>query len=164
VSMLQERLIQQDYNYQVINASVVGDTTRGATARIDQILEDEVPDIAIIELGGNDGLRGLPVDEIFQNLSAIIGRLQEYEVRILLIPMQIPPNYGQIYTGRFEQVYENLAASHNIVLGQFILNNIGDNPDLMQGDGIHPKAVAQGMMLENVWPDLEPIIDNDESD
>lgn len=159
VSLLQKRLSSQGYSYQVVNASISGDTTSGANARLENHLKELHPEIAIVELGGNDGLRGLPLDEMYQNLSGIIIRMLENNTRVLLIPIQIPPNYGQIYTTKFQQVYQRLAQAHDVVMGRFLLEGIVLNPDLMQADGIHPKAEAQMMVLDNIWPDLKIMLD-----
>ena len=159
VALLQERLIKHGYNYHVINASISGDTTAGANARLENQLKAAHPDIAIVELGGNDGLRGLPLDEMYQNLSMIINRLLKIRTRVLLLPIQIPPNFGQVYTTKFYQVYQRLAGSHDVVLGRFLLDGIALNPDLMQSDGIHPKENAQAMILDNIWPYLEKMLE-----
>lgn len=163
VSLLQQRLQAQGYNYKVINASISGDTTHGARARLDRLLKETDPDITIVELGGNDGLRGLPVEEIRQNLAGIVDRLSEYGSEILLVPMLLPPNYGQVYIDRFTAVYKHLAETRDLLLGRFILDGIADKPELMQGDGIHPQAEAQPLMLENIWPDLETLLKKDQS-
>lgn len=158
VSLLQEHLNYQGYSYHVVNASISGDTTRSASVRVKNLLKTIKPDIAVIELGGNDGLRGLALEEMSQNLNNIIKSFKADNVRILLIPMQLPPNYGPIYNERFQAVYEKLAAQHNVKISRFILEKIGKNPQLMQNDGIHPKAEAQEMMLKNIWPSLESIL------
>ena len=165
VTLLQDRLHLQGYNYRVINASISGDTTAGASARLDPLLSHEQPDIAVIELGGNDGLRGLSIMEIKKNLVRIIRQLLQKNIRVLLIPMQIPPNYGQIYTTKFREIYTELAAEYGITLSRFILDNIVlEQPELIQEDGIHPKAEAQPMMLDNIWFDLQPMLKkNDEA-
>ena len=159
VTLLQERLNSRGYSYHVINASISGDTTSGAHARLADLLRESLPEIAIVELGGNDGLRGLPLEEMYQNLSKIITRMLDVKTRILLIPIQLPPNYGQIYTAKFQEVYQRLAETHDVVAGKFLLDGIALNPDLMQADGIHPKANAQMLILENIWPFLEPMLD-----
>lgn len=158
VSLLQQRLEHQGYPYRVINASISGDTTYGAMSRLDEILGETVPDITIVELGGNDGLRGLPIAEIRKNLSGIVSQLDSKGSAVLLIPMLLPPNYGKVYIDRFAGIYREIAESQGVKLGRFILDGIADKPELMQGDGIHPKAEAQGMMLDNVWPDLQPLL------
>jgi len=158
VSLLQNRLNEEGYPYRVMNTSISGDTTHGALARIDMILNEEVPDITIVELGGNDGLRGLPVAEIRKNLEGIVVRLIEHGSDVLLVPMLLPPNYGSFYIDQFTSIYQQLADIHDISLSRFILEGIADNPELMQRDGIHPTAEAQSMMLENIWPDLEYLL------
>lgn len=158
VALLQKRLHDRGYNYHVINAGISGDTTSGANARLNMYLKQPHPDIAIVELGGNDGLRGLPVHEMYLNLSRIINRLLKNKTRVLLIPIQIPPNYGPVYTTKFRQVYQRLARSYDVVLGKFLLDGIALNPNLMQADGIHPKENAQMMVLDNIWPYLEKML------
>ena len=163
VSLLQDRLDSQGYPYQVINASISGDTTSGANARLDNHLKDTFPEIVIIELGGNDGLRGLSLDEMYQNLSDMISRLLDQNIRVLLIPIQIPPNYGQIYTAKFQEVYQRLASAYaEVVLGRFLLEGIALQPELMQEDGIHPREEAQTKILDNIWPYLKSILDGNE--
>ena len=161
VSLLRERLDRAGYRYRVINASISGDTTHGANTRLDAILKEMTPDITIVELGGNDGLRGIPPAEIKANLSAIIEKTATAGSRILLAEMLLPPNYGTAYIEKFVALYKDLGARNDVVLSNFILADIADNPDLMQSDGIHPKAEAQAMMLENLWPDLYPLLDKD---
>jgi len=161
VSLLQRRLHQAGHPYQVLNASISGDTTHGAKSRLDEILGETIPAITIVELGGNDGLRGLPVAEIKKNLEEIVTLLSAKGSAVLLVPMLLPPNYGKIYIERFIKLYEEIAARYDITLGRFILDGIAIRPELMQGDGIHPTAEAQPMMLDNVWTDLEAMIKRD---
>jgi acyl-CoA thioesterase-1 len=158
VSLLKKRLEKQGYNYRVINASISGDTTRGARERLDKELKTSRPEIGIIELGGNDGLRGLSLEEMRSNLAGIIAAFSRAGSRVLLLPIQLPPNYGPVYNERFRQIYRELAANNNVVLGRFILEGIADKPQLMQDDGIHPRTEAQMMMLDNVWPQLQPML------
>jgi len=158
VSLLQERLAQNGSDYTVINASISGDTTAGALARLEDLLAATTPVIAIMELGANDGLRGLPLEEMSANLSAIISRFQSAGTRVLLLPMQLPPNYGHAYNDRFVNVYRDLAERHGVMLGRFILDHIADQPELMQSDNIHPVAAAQRQMLENIWPDVAALL------
>ncbi|MEX2525771.1 MAG: arylesterase [Gammaproteobacteria bacterium] len=158
VSLLHERLQEQGYNYRVINTSISGDTTRGAVARLEQTLKRSRPDIAIIELGGNDGLRGLSLQEMQRNLIDIVNKFRRAGSRVLLIPMQLPPNYGPAYNNRFMDIYRDLAEHDDVVLGRFILEDIADKPHLMQDDGIHPRAEAQDRMLDNIWPQLESML------
>ena len=159
VSLLQERLQRKGYRYHVVNASISGDTTRSAGVRLGKLLDDTLPDIAIVELGGNDGLRGLALEEIRRNLDKIISDLKQRQVEVLLVPMELPPNYGPVYNSGFQDVYRGLGAEHNIQVARFILDGIGDKSELMQSDGIHPKTDAQEMMLENIWPSLQPMLE-----
>lgn len=158
VNLMEERLAQSGSGYIVNNASISGDTTAGALARLDQLLAGATPSVAIVELGANDGLRGLALEEMSANLSAILVRLKAAGVRVLLLPMQLPPNYGHAYNDRFMQVYRDLAAQQGVRLGRFILDHIADHPELMQSDGIHPVADAQKMMLENIWSDVAALL------
>lgn len=158
VSLLHQRLQDQGYSYRVINASISGDTTRGARERLQRELRATRPAIGIVELGGNDGLRGLSLEEMRSNLQGIIEDFARAGSRVLLLPIKLPPNYGPVYNQRFSRVYRELAARDNVVLGRFILDGIATRPELMQDDGIHPRATAQGMMLDNVWPALQPLL------
>lgn len=160
VSLLQNRLRDQGYTYNVYNASISGDTTHGAKSRLDEILNDTKPVLTILELGGNDGLRGLPIPEIKSNLGEIINLLKSAGSRILLVPMLLPPNYGKFYIDRFTGIYSEMSQQTNTRLSKFILDGIAENPELMQNDGIHPTAEAQIMMLDNIWPDLENMLNN----
>jgi acyl-CoA thioesterase-1 len=159
VSLLEQRLAEADYEYTVINASISGETTAGAKVRMNNLLESVKPDIIIVELGGNDGLRGLSPDEMLANLAEIINALRQEDSEVLLIPIHLPPNYGKVYNDKIRSSYDQIAEQDGVYPGKFILEGIGDNPDLMQSDGIHPTAEAQSMMLENVWPDLEPLLE-----
>lgn len=162
VSLLEQRLVRHEdelgYRYNVINASISGDTTRGARARIDDILSRHQPAVAIVELGGNDGLRGIQPDEMKRNLAMIIEKLQNAGARVVLVPMKMPPNYGPAFTKKFESVYTELANEYDVVLSQFILEGIAQQRELMQEDNIHPTAAAQAKMLDNIWPVLKPIL------
>ena len=161
VFQLQDRLNREGYRYEVINASISGETTHGANTRLNIILKKITPDITIVELGGNDGLRGIRLAEVRDNLQEIIDKISSSGSRILLVEMLLPPNYGVAYIEQFVALYKELGSRDNVVLSKFILDNIADNPNLMQSDGIHPKAEAQEMMLDNLWPDLYPLLDKD---
>jgi acyl-CoA thioesterase-1 len=160
VSLLQQKLKYQGYRYRVVNASISGDTSRGARSRVTNILGELNPSITIIELGGNDGLRGIMPDEMKQNLASIITQFEQAGSQILLVPMMIPPNLGPAYSEKFMAVYRTLAEEHDIYYGKFILEGVALNPELMQRDGIHANAAGQPAMLDNIWPDLENIMDN----
>jgi len=158
VALLEQRLETSGHRYRVINASISGDTSRGARTRLDGILRREHPAVAIIELGGNDGLRGIQPDEMRGNLATIIEKLQGTGARVVLVPMKMPPNYGPAFTKKFENVYTELANEYDVVLSRFLLDDIAEHPELMQADGIHPTVEAQSQMLDNIWPVLQPIL------
>jgi acyl-CoA thioesterase-1 len=164
VSLLQQRLEYQGYRYKVVNASITGDTSNGASARLDKILAEVDPIITIVELGGNDGLRGIPPVEMKKNLGEIISRLKDNGSEVLLVPMMIPPNFGPVYTERFMTVYKALAKENQVTYGEFILADVALNPALMQRDGIHANEEGQPLMLENIWSDLKLLIDEHESE
>ncbi len=151
----------EGYSYKVINASISGETTHGANSRLHGILKEIKPDITIVELGGNDGLRGIPLAEIRDNLHGIVEKISASGSSVLLVEMLLPPNYGAAYIEKFVAVYKQLGSRDNVILAKFIMDDIADNPDLMQSDGIHPKAEAQEMMLDNLWPDLRPLLEKD---
>ena len=161
VPRLRERLSRSGYPHEVINASISGETTHGANTRLDLILKETTPDITIVELGGNDGLRGIPLAEIKANLTAIIEKISATDSRILLVEMLLPPNYGAAYIEKFVTIYKSLAVRDNVTLTPFILDKIAGNPDLMQSDGIHPTTKAQEIMLDNIWPDLYSLLTTD---
>lgn len=158
VALLEARLSDQGYRYRVINASVSGDTSRGALTRLEGLLQSGPPAIAIVELGGNDGLRGISLEEFRANLDRIAAKLVGAGSRVLLIPMKLPPNYGPAYAQGFEQVYRDVARVHGVVLGDFLLEDIALRRELMQEDGIHPGAEAQTLILDRVWRWLEPML------
>ncbi len=154
VSLLQQRLIKQKSNYQVVNASISGETTSGGLSRFSDMLKTHKPNIVIIELGGNDGLRGLSADETFKNLNAMIQQAKKNKVKVLLLGMKIPPNYGFKYSQQFSENYQTLAKKHEVPRVPFFLEGVAGNPNLIQADGIHPTAKAQPQLLENVWPTM----------
>ena len=158
VNLLQRRLLTSGYPHKVINASISGDTTGGGLARLPAALEQHQPDIVILELGGNDGLRALPLKSIEENLAAMIEAIQETDARVVLVEMRIPPNYGPRYTKQFQAIFGELAERYEVALAPFFLEGVAGNPALMQRDGIHPKAEGQARMLENIWSVLEEAI------
>ena len=158
VSLLQKRLQQQKYPHRVVNASISGDTSHGGRNRIEQALTRHQPQTVIIELGGNDGLQGMSIDQMRENLSAMITSARQMGCKVLLIGMQLPPNYGPSYTEKFHTVYRELAQSHRVALVPYLLDGIGGSAALMQADGIHPRGAAQERMLDNVWPQLRPLL------
>jgi len=160
VTLLQQKLRNETHNLKIINASISGETTGGGMARIDRMLEQHRPDIVILELGGNDGLRGFSPKLIKSNLSKMIKRSQDKDAEVLLLGMRIPPNYGKRYTELFANIYSQLAKEYRISLVPFLLNGIGTRSDLMQQDGIHPNAKAQPIIMEMVLLNLKPMIEH----
>jgi acyl-CoA thioesterase-1 len=158
VELLKTRLNTQGYGYQVVNASVSGETTAGGLARLPRALELHHPKIVILELGGNDGLRALPVAQMRENLIQMIGLATHAGAKVLLLGMRIPPNYGPQYTSQFEAVYGELARANKLPLVPFLMDRIALKPDLMQNDDIHPNLKGQPILLENVWPVLQPML------
>lgn len=158
VALLSERLREQGYDYEVVNASITGDTTRGGLARLPATLKRQQPAVVIIELGGNDGLRGLPVTEMRANLAGMIRAAREADARVLLLGMRIPPNYGPAYARNFAGTFAELAREFDVSSVPFFLDGVALDDEMMQGDGIHPNAKAQPRMLDNVWPTLEPLL------
>lgn len=156
VALLQQQLDQQARKREVINASISGETTSGGLTRLKQLLDQHRPELVIIQLGANDGLRGLPVSDMRRNLSAMIELGQRSGARVALIGIMIPPNYGPRYTQEFKESYPLLAKQYKLPLVPFLLDGITENPELMQDDGLHPKADAQPMILQNVWKILAP--------
>jgi acyl-CoA thioesterase-1 len=158
VALLQAKLKQQGYGYDVVNASVSGETTEGGLARLPRALSLHHPQIVILELGGNDGLRALPIADMRSDLSRMIDLSMAAGAKVLLLGMRIPPNYGPAYTAQFAQAYAALAAARHIPSVPFLLDGIALDAGLMQADGIHPNPAGQPRLLENVWPALVPLL------
>lgn len=158
VNLLQHRLDKLGYHYQVVNASVSGDTTGNGLTRLPTALKQHKPAVVIIELGGNDGLRGLPIQTIYNNLTQMVKLVKDTNAKILLLGVRLPPNYGPVYIQQFAENYASIAKENKISLVPLFLNGIDTQSQLMQSDGIHPKAEAQIKILENVWPDLEKLL------
>jgi acyl-CoA thioesterase I len=154
VALLQRRLADQGYGYRVVNASASGETTGGARSRLPRALEVHRPAIVVLELGGNDALRGLPLQQIRGNLQNLIEASQAAGARVLLLGMRIPPNYGTTYAEGFYALYGELAKKYDVALVDFFLEGVALDEALMQEDGIHPSVKAQSRLLENVWPTL----------
>ncbi len=159
VALLERRLRERDPGWTVVNAAVSGDTTRGALARLPAALERHRPILVVIELGGNDGLRGIALEEVEANLGALARAAQAAGARVAIVPVPLPPNYGPTYVGRFAEVFARVAAATGAALSGDILAGVADDPALMQADGIHPVEAAQQRMLDNVWPSLQPLLD-----
>ncbi|MBL6986976.1 MAG: arylesterase [Methylobacter sp.] len=158
VTLLQKKLNEKDAGYTIHNESISGDTTAGGLARIDQILALDKPDIVILELGANDGLRGLSPKLIKNNLAEISRRVQRTGAKILLLGMKIPPNYGKRYITLFYSVYPQLATELDVPYVPFIMEDVALTKDMMQSDGLHPNAKGQPAIADRVWPQLLPLL------
>ena len=158
VALLDNKLRNDNWPYSVVNGSVSGETTTGGLARLPAMLDSHRPDLVILELGGNDGLRGLPLEILKSNMLIMIALIEEQGAEVLLTGIQIPPNYGPRYTVPFYQLYGELAAEKTLALVPFLIEGIPQQPELMQNDGIHPRAEAQYMILDNVWAVLEAML------
>lgn len=158
VTLLKNRLQNESPNYHVINISISGETTLGGRNRIEQALKLHEPNIVIISLGANDGLRGTSIQTINDNLEMIIETCQRNHAAPILVGMQLPPNYGSAYTQKFRDLYQRIATRHQLPLIPFLLEGFADKRDHFLADGIHPNAAAQALILENVWKVLNPLI------
>lgn len=161
VALLAQRLAQQKIAAEVVNASISGDTTAGGRARLPALLAQHRPGIVVIELGGNDALRGLPLQSTEDNLTAMAQAARQAGARVLLVGMQVPPNYGADYTRRFAALFQTVAQAQKAALVPFLLQGVADGPEpakLFQADRIHPTAQAQPTMLDNVWPALKKLL------
>ena len=156
VTLLEKRLAGK--GYRVVNASVSGETTSGGRARLPRALEQHRPQIVILELGGNDGLRGLPVATAEANLADMIQRVRAAGARLLLLGIRIPPNYGAAYTKQLDAMYVQLAERNKVPFVPFFLEGVALDAGLMQADGVHPNAAGQPRLLDNVWKGLEPLL------
>ncbi|MBA3581897.1 MAG: arylesterase [Gammaproteobacteria bacterium] len=157
-NLLSNRLAQQSPAYSVINASISGDTSSSARSRLPALLAQHQPNIVIIELGGNDGLRGLPVEMIERNLSNMVETTQASNAKVLLLGITLPKNYGTAYIHQFDKMYHKLAKNYHVSVLPFLLKDIAGHAGMMQNDGIHPTAAAQPKILENIWPLLKPLL------
>ncbi|OYT97137.1 MAG: arylesterase [Pseudomonas sp. PGPPP3] len=158
VSLLEQRLAAEGFDYQVVNASVSGDTSAGGLARLPTLLAEHRPDLLIVELGGNDGLRGQPPAQLQQNLAAMVQQARKAGTRVLILGMKLPPNYGLRYTTAFADVFPQVAKEQDVALVPFLLEGAAGLPLMTQADGIHPTAAAQPRLLDNVWPTLKPLL------
>jgi acyl-CoA thioesterase-1 len=160
VTLLTQRLQTQGYGYQVVNASVSGETSSGGLERLPRALKLHEPAIVILELGANDGLRGLPVNAMRDNLARMVQLSQAAGARVLLVGIRIPPNYGPRYTEEFAHAYPDLAQQYHLPLVPFLLQKVALDTALMQEDGLHPNAAAEPIVLDTLWPYLKPLIGN----
>lgn len=158
VALLENKLKSQNSSYKVVNASISGETTSGGLTRFDQMLKTHQPNIVVIELGANDGLRGLSLNEMQSNLNSMITKAKSKNATVMLLGMKIPPNYGIQYTQKFSAIYDHLAQKYQLSLVPFFLDGVAGNRSLVQDDGLHPTAAAQPKLLENIWPKLESLL------
>jgi acyl-CoA thioesterase-1 len=157
VALLGKRLKQEKPGYRVVNASISGDTTASGLARLPRLLAEHKPALVIIELGGNDGLRGLSLEQMKHNINAMVAKAKTRRARVLLVGVQLPPNYGRSYTERFQSIFREIATEQGVALVPSLLEGVATRDDLMQPDRIHANAGAQPRLLENVWPHLRPL-------
>ena len=158
VALLEARLKREQPDYIVVNASISGDTSGGGRARLKPLLDKHRPAVMILELGGNDGLRGMPVAQIRSNLGAMIQAAHASGARVLLVGMRMPPNYGEVYAQSFEALFRELARTHRTALVPFLLEDFADKPEFFLPDRIHPTEAAQPLMLERIWAVLRPLL------
>jgi acyl-CoA thioesterase I len=158
VDLLARRLAEQRSPYRVVNASISGDTTAGGRSRLPQLLAQHKPSIVIVELGGNDGLRGGDLKSSRSNLDALVAMAQRSGAKVLIAAMRIPPNYGAAYTREFDAVFTSVARERKVPLVPFLLDGFAESRELFQSDRIHPTAAAQARILDNVWPHLAPLL------
>ena len=159
VALLQQRLKSEQYPYQLVNASISGDTSASARARLPRALDRHRPAIVILQIGGNDGLRGLSLEELKQNLAAMIAQVSSRGGSCLLLGVHLPPNYGSHYTGKFHNIYHELATETGAALVPSLVDGIGTRGELMQADGVHPNRDAQPVIAERVWSGLRPLLE-----
>jgi acyl-CoA thioesterase-1 len=157
-TLLQQRLSAEHYPHHVVNASISGDTTAGGRARLDALLATNHPAVTVIELGGNDGLRGGSLDAMQANLDAMVTAAQKSGSRVLMVGLRLPPNYGPAYVRRFETTFADVARARKIALVPFLFEGFAEDDAMFQGDRIHPVIAAQARMLDNVWPPLKPLL------
>lgn len=158
VALLEARLRERKFDYRVVNASISGDTTSGGVSRLPALLARHRPGVVVIELGSNDALRGLSLQMTEQNLNKMVQASRQAGARVLLVGMQIPPNYGRDYTQRFQQLFAKVAKEQQAALLPFLLDGVAPHIELFQPDRLHPTAQAQPRLLDNVWPRLEPLL------
>jgi len=158
VSLLAQRIEHEGYGFHVVNASVSGETSAGGLARLPRAVSLQQPRIVLLELGANDGLRGLPLQQTQDNLGRMIALLQQQHITVLLLGLKLPPNYGERYTGGFTAMYQSLKDQYHVPLLPFLLENVALQNNLMQADGLHPNEQGQPLLLDNVWPTLVKLL------
>jgi len=160
VNLLAQKITQLGYGFRVVNASVSGETTAGGLARLPHAMDVQKPALLILELGGNDGLRSLPLNSTHDNLEQMVKLARARQITVLLVGMRMPPNYGERYTTGFQKMYTDLAEQYKLPLVPFLLEKVALDPTLMQADGIHPTEQGQPLLLDTVWPKLAPLLHN----
>jgi acyl-CoA thioesterase I len=158
VALLTQRLQSQGYGYAIVNASVSGETSAGGLERLPRALELHQPGLVVLELGANDGLRGLPASAMRDNLAAMVRLAHAARARVLLVGIRIPPNYGPRYTEEFARIFPELASQYHLPLVPFLLEKVALDPALMQADGMHPNPAGEPRILDTVWPYLKPLL------
>ncbi|MDD2222983.1 MAG: arylesterase [Pseudomonas sp.] len=158
VALLQERLQEHNADFNVVNSSISGDTSAAGLARFPDLLTQHQPDYVVIELGGNDGLRGLSLTHLAMNLTTMVQRAKQHNAAVLLLGMRLPSNYGARYTEAFYNVYQQIAEQEKVALVDFFLDGVGAVDGMMQADGVHPTEMAQPLLLENAWQGLAPVL------
>lgn len=158
VQLLQQRLSSQAPDYRVVNASISGESTSGGLSRLPALLAEHAPDIVILELGGNDGLRGQSPRQLKQNLATMVDQSRDSGARVVMLGMRMPPNLGVRYTTAFAEAFDSLAEERDLPYVPFFLEGVAGIEGMMQPDGIHPTVAAQQRLLDNVWPVLEPLL------
>lgn len=157
-TLLADRLKQKGYRYSVVNASISGETTAGGLARLPAELKRSQPAIVLIELGANDGLRSLPIGAMRKNLAAMITTSQQAGARVVLIGVHMPPNFGPVFNNRFQATFKDLSVAHQTAFVPYLMDGFAQKEELFQSDGLHPLAQAQPLILNNIWPVLEPLL------
>ena len=157
-TLLQQRLSAEGYGQRVVNASVSGETTSGGMNRLERALDLHKPAVVVLELGANDGLRGLPLNTVADNLSAMVRAIKQRKARVLLVGLQLPPNYGPQYTRGFRDMFTQLAKRHDTALVPFMLDKVALDERFMQPDGLHPNVQGQPLLLDTIWPYLKPLL------
>ncbi len=158
VSLLDERLKTEKPSYRVVNASISGDTSGGGLRRLPKLLTSYTPRIVVIELGGNDGLRGYPISQLRENLKQLVSLSEQAQAKVLIVPMEIPPNFGKLYTDAFRASFADAAEGTSATLAEFPLSSVALDATLMQPDGIHPTGDAQPIIMESVWRALKELL------
>jgi acyl-CoA thioesterase I len=158
VALLQKKLADEHFPHRVVNASISGDTTAGGRERLAGLLKQHHPAVTVIELGGNDGLRGGSLDAMRDNLDAMIAQAQKAGSRVLLAGIRLPPNYGPAYVQRFAAIFADVAKARHAAVVPFLFEGFGEDNAMFQPDGIHPTAAAQAKLLDNVWPELKALL------